>query len=117
MTTESKRALDARYLEEMRAHVDAGGQLTHRNAVDLLAEVEMLSGLVCEPTCAAPQLALDLEVAKDANADLLTALEACESWIADGGYVDDDDARGGMTGARAVFDQARAAIKRAREGE
>lgn len=31
------------YLEQMRAHVDEGGQLNHRNAVDLLAEVERLN--------------------------------------------------------------------------
>lgn len=31
------------YLEQMRAHVDEDGQLTHHNAVDLLAEVERLN--------------------------------------------------------------------------
>lgn len=30
------------YLEQMRAHVDEGGRLIHRNSVDLLAEVERL---------------------------------------------------------------------------
>lgn len=30
------------YLEQMRAHVDEGGQLSHRNGLDLLAEVERL---------------------------------------------------------------------------
>jgi hypothetical protein len=29
-------------LEQMRAHVDDGGGLTHRNAIDLLAAVERL---------------------------------------------------------------------------
>lgn len=32
----------ASYLEQMRAHVDDGGKLTHANAVDLLAEIERL---------------------------------------------------------------------------
>lgn len=31
------------YLEQMRAHVDEGGQLSHRNGVDLLAEIERLT--------------------------------------------------------------------------
>lgn len=30
------------YLEQMRAHVDHGGQLNHQNGVELLAEVERL---------------------------------------------------------------------------
>lgn len=30
------------YFEQMRAHVDEGGQLSHRNGLDLLAEVERL---------------------------------------------------------------------------
>lgn len=30
------------YLEQMRAHTDEGGQLSHRNGMDLLAEVERL---------------------------------------------------------------------------
>jgi len=30
------------YLEQMRAHIDEGGQLNHRNGVDLLVEVEKL---------------------------------------------------------------------------
>ena len=30
------------YLDQMRAHVDAGGKLTHRNAVELLTELERL---------------------------------------------------------------------------
>jgi hypothetical protein len=34
------------YLKQMRAHVDEGGQLSHRNGLDLLAEVERLQGLV-----------------------------------------------------------------------
>ena len=34
------------YLEQMRAHIDEGGQLSHRNGLDLLAEVERLQGLV-----------------------------------------------------------------------
>lgn len=34
------------YLEMMRAHVDEGGQLSHRNGLDLLAEVERLHALV-----------------------------------------------------------------------
>lgn len=31
------------YFESMRAHVDEGGRLDHRNGLDLLAEVERLS--------------------------------------------------------------------------
>lgn len=31
------------YLEQMRAHVDDGGRLSHRNGLDLLAEVEKLT--------------------------------------------------------------------------
>lgn len=34
--------LSPNYLEQMRAHVDEGGQLSHRNGLDLLAEVERL---------------------------------------------------------------------------
>jgi hypothetical protein len=34
------------YLEMMRAHVDEGGELSHSNACDLLAEVERLHALV-----------------------------------------------------------------------
>lgn len=30
------------YLEQMRAHVDEGGKLSHQNGVELLAEVERL---------------------------------------------------------------------------
>lgn len=33
------------YFEQMRAHVDEGGQLSHRNGVDLLAEVERLQAV------------------------------------------------------------------------
>lgn len=43
---------------------------------------------------------------------LRAALEACEAWIVDGGNVDDDDARNNETGARAVYEQARAALIR-----
>ena len=32
----------ASYLEQMRAHVDEGGQLSHRNGIDRLAEVDRL---------------------------------------------------------------------------
>jgi hypothetical protein len=38
--------LQPSYLEQMRAHVEEGGQLSHRNGLDLLAEVERLQGLV-----------------------------------------------------------------------
>lgn len=34
------------YVEMMRAHVDEGGQLSHRNGIDLLAEVERLQPIV-----------------------------------------------------------------------
>jgi hypothetical protein len=34
------------YIEQMRTHVNEGGQLSHRNGLDLLAEVERLQGLV-----------------------------------------------------------------------
>ncbi len=34
--------LDAEYLEQMRAHVDEGGKLTHINAVELMAELDRL---------------------------------------------------------------------------
>ncbi|MCP1832782.1 hypothetical protein [Bradyrhizobium sp. USDA 4545] len=34
------------YLESMRAHVDEGGQLSHRNGLDLLGEVERLHAIV-----------------------------------------------------------------------
>lgn len=34
------------YLEMMRAHVDEGGQLSHHNGLDLLAEVERLHAIV-----------------------------------------------------------------------
>lgn len=34
------------YLEMMRVHVDEGGQLSHRNGLDLLAEVERLHAIV-----------------------------------------------------------------------
>lgn len=34
------------YLEQMRCHVDEGGQLNHANGLDLLAEVERLHALV-----------------------------------------------------------------------
>ena len=33
------------YLEMMQAHVDEGGRLSHRNGVDLLAEVARLRGM------------------------------------------------------------------------
>jgi hypothetical protein len=33
----------ADYLEQMRAHVDEGGKLSHQNGVDLLTEVERLT--------------------------------------------------------------------------
>jgi hypothetical protein len=35
--------MDKPYLEQMRAHVDEGGKLTHQNAHDLLRQVEKLS--------------------------------------------------------------------------
>ena len=44
---------------------------------------------------------------------LREALVACEAWIADGGHVDNDDVRNGKTGARLVYEQARAAITEA----
>lgn len=34
--------MDKPYLEQMRAHTDAGGKLNHQNATDLLREVEKL---------------------------------------------------------------------------
>lgn len=43
---EDRMWLSPSYLEMMRAHVDEGGQLSHRNGLDLLAEVERLQGLV-----------------------------------------------------------------------
>jgi hypothetical protein len=42
---EAEVRLRASYLKEMRAHVDEGGQLSHRNGLDLLAEVERLDGI------------------------------------------------------------------------
>ena len=33
------------YIESMRVHVDEGGQLSHRNGLDLLAEVERLNSI------------------------------------------------------------------------
>lgn len=43
---ENSPGLQTSYLEMMRAHVDEGGKLSHRNGLDLLAEVERLQGLV-----------------------------------------------------------------------
>ena len=34
--------MDKAYIEQMRAHVDEGGQLSHRNGVELLDEIERL---------------------------------------------------------------------------
>lgn len=34
------------YINRMRTHVDEGGQLSHQNGTDLLAEVERLQALV-----------------------------------------------------------------------
>jgi hypothetical protein len=35
--------MDKPYLEQMRAHADEGGSLSHRNATDLLRQVEKLT--------------------------------------------------------------------------
>ncbi|RIK91739.1 MAG: hypothetical protein DCC73_14850 [Proteobacteria bacterium] len=40
------KALSPTYIQEMRAHTDEGGQLSHRNGMDLLAEVERLQKMV-----------------------------------------------------------------------
>lgn len=37
------------YLEQMRAHVDASGRLTHINAVDLLTELELTRKAIKNP--------------------------------------------------------------------
>lgn len=36
------------YIAMMRAHVDEGGQLSHRNGLDLLAEVERLQASIAQ---------------------------------------------------------------------
>lgn len=41
--------MKASYLEMMRAHVDDGGQLSHRNGLDLLTEVERLQLILNTP--------------------------------------------------------------------
>lgn len=41
--------MKAPYLESMRAHVDEGGQLSHRNGLDLLTEVERLRKILDTP--------------------------------------------------------------------
>ncbi|MGM4997796.1 hypothetical protein AB8A05_03960 [Tardiphaga sp. 538_B7_N1_4] len=41
-----EQGLGSDYVSRMRAHVDEGGQLSHKNGIDLLAEVERLQGLV-----------------------------------------------------------------------
>jgi hypothetical protein len=38
----AKAPITPAYFEQMRCHVDEGGQLNHRNGLDLLAEVERL---------------------------------------------------------------------------
>lgn len=45
--------LRSSYLEMMRVHVDEGGQLSHRNGLDLLAEVERLRASPPSPPQAA----------------------------------------------------------------
>ena len=45
---EDRPRLRPSYLEQMRAHVDEGGRLSHRNGLDLLAEVERLHGLTVQ---------------------------------------------------------------------
>ena len=35
-----ENGMDWKHIEQMRAHVDDGGKLTHRNALDLLAMIE-----------------------------------------------------------------------------
>lgn len=42
----AQEGLRPEYLGMMRAHVDEGGQLSHRNGMDLLAEVERLNLIV-----------------------------------------------------------------------
>lgn len=41
--------LSSIYIEQMRAHVDEGGKLSHRNGLDLLAEVERLQESAVAP--------------------------------------------------------------------
>lgn len=41
--------MKADYLEQMQAHVDEGGRLDHRNAVDLLGEVRRLNAILSTP--------------------------------------------------------------------
>jgi hypothetical protein len=41
--------MDRAYLEQMRAHVDEGGALSHINGVELLAEVERLRKILDTP--------------------------------------------------------------------
>jgi chorismate mutase len=38
----AKAPITSAYFEQMRAHTDEGGQLSHRNGMDLLAEIERL---------------------------------------------------------------------------
>lgn len=42
----AEEGLRPEYLALMRVHVDEGGQLSHRNGLDLLAEVERLNRLL-----------------------------------------------------------------------
>lgn len=45
--------LQSSYLEMLRVHVDEGGQLSHLNGLDLLAEVERLRSIPAQPDPAA----------------------------------------------------------------
>mgnify|MGYP000270448078 CR=1 FL=1 len=51
-----------------------------------------------------------IEALQAENERLREALAAAQSWIVDGGHVDDDDVRDGQTGARAVYEQICAAL-------
>lgn len=59
----TKGGLQSSYLQTMRAHVDEGGQLSHRNGLDLLAEVERLQAELNTPETADFLKGIPLEAA------------------------------------------------------